>query len=126
MVSFSDEVMLFALWMASATVMAFLSCAWYCIIDLLPSTRMADFQKNYVENVSNVIPTASFEATSPISVVPMSDLSPSATSIEEENDNSVHNVDERDGSDIWEMPSPGGRRSRPVRPRSGKPLKWTV
>lgn len=125
MVSFSDEVLLVALWMASATFMALLSCAWYCI-DLLPSTRMADFQKNYVENVSNVIPTASFEATSPISVVPMSDPSPSATSIEEENDYSAHHVDERDGSDIWEMPSPGGRRSRPVRPRSGRPLTWRV
>ena len=124
MVPFSDEVMLIAMWMASAAGMAFLSCAWYCIMDLLPS-RMADFQKNYVENVSNVIPTASFEATSPISVVPMSDPSPSATSIEEENDNSVHIVDEADDSDEWEIHSPGGRRSRYIRPRSG-PLKWIV
>ena len=118
MFHFSDEVMLVAMVMLAAVVMVFLSCAW-CCKDLL-SSRMADFQKNYVENECNDLPVASFEATSPIYVVPMPDPSSPTTSIEEENDDSAHHVGESDG---WEITSPGGRRSRSIRPRSG-PLKW--
>ena len=120
MFHFSDEVMLVAMVMLAAVVMVFLSCAW-CCKDWL-SSRMADVQKNYVETECIVIPIASFGATSPISVEMPNPMS-SPSWIGEEN---AHPVRENDGSDDfdgWEITSPGGRRSRSIRPRSG-PLKW--